>query len=126
MENRAGQHQGTQLQVRGRMDWRLQKNHQSFLFLLRRIRSFSLWCNSVIFLPALKEDDANRLNTLILGMEPGYLVAVSEGRMLRKLLCIMDKVSHPLHATLLCSFCKTPEVHCRTPQELLPFCRMDS
>ncbi|KAI3376037.1 hypothetical protein L3Q82_016569, partial [Scortum barcoo] len=68
--------------------------------------------SSVIFYAAvcwgsrLKTADTNRLNKLIrragsvLGVELKSVVEVSERRMLRKLLSIMDNVSHPLHATL--------------------------
>ncbi|KAI3359849.1 hypothetical protein L3Q82_014207 [Scortum barcoo] len=54
----------------------------------------------------LKTADTNRLNKLIrragsvLGVELEPVEEVSERRMLRKLLSIMDNVCHPLHATL--------------------------
>ncbi len=55
----------------------------------------------------LKAADTNKLNKLIskaasvLGGELESLVEVSERRMLRKLLSILDNTSHPLHATLV-------------------------
>ncbi|KAI3373330.1 hypothetical protein L3Q82_006624 [Scortum barcoo] len=68
--------------------------------------------SSIIFYAAvcwgsrLKTADTNRLNKLIrragsvLGVELESVEEVSERRMLRKLLSIMDNVSQPLHATL--------------------------
>ncbi|XP_010777592.1 protein kinase C alpha type [Notothenia coriiceps] len=69
--------------------------------------------SSVIFFAVVcwgsgvKTADANRLNKLIrragsvLGVDQESLAVVSEGRMLRKLLSILDNGSHPLHATLV-------------------------
>lgn len=54
----------------------------------------------------LKAANANRHNKLVrkvgsvLGVEPESLVEVTERRMLRKLLSVMDNTHHPLHATL--------------------------
>lgn len=98
----------------------LYKKGQSRLYFLRRLRSFNvcrtmlqmfyhLLVASVIFYAVVcwgsrvKTANANRLSKLIrkagsvLEVEP--LVEVSQRRMLRKLLSILN-VSHPLHATL--------------------------
>ncbi|KAK9526233.1 hypothetical protein VZT92_014943 [Zoarces viviparus] len=66
----------------------------------------------VIFYPVVcwasrvKAADANRLNKLtrksnsVLGVELESVVEVSERKMLRKLIAILDNTSNPLHATL--------------------------
>ena len=65
--------------------------------------------------------DANRLNKLIrragsvLGVDQESLAVVSEGRMLRKLLGILDNGSHPLHATLV-SYRSTFSHRLRSPK----------
>ncbi|KAK3557719.1 hypothetical protein QTP86_000324 [Hemibagrus guttatus] len=74
----------------------------------------------------VKTDDDNRLNKLVRkagsvkGVELESLAEVSERRMLRNLLSILDNVSHPLQATLECyrSMLKSEDNH-RTPQEIL-------
>ncbi|KAI3351311.1 hypothetical protein L3Q82_005856 [Scortum barcoo] len=111
-----------------KLDWTtntdaIYKKGQSRLFFLRRLRSFNVCrtmlqmfyhsvVSSVIFYSVvcwgsrLKTVDTKRLNKLIrragsvLGVELESVVEVSERRMLRKLLSIMDNVCHPLHATL--------------------------
>ncbi|KAL3047767.1 hypothetical protein OYC64_021860 [Pagothenia borchgrevinki] len=74
---------------------------------------YDLVVSSVIFFAVVcwgsgvKTADANRLNKLIrragsvLGVDQESLAVVSERRMLRKLLGILDNGSHPLHATLV-------------------------
>ncbi|KAI3362887.1 hypothetical protein L3Q82_001929 [Scortum barcoo] len=113
-----------------KLDWTINtdaiyKKGQSRLLFLRRLRSFNAFqrrtmlqmfyhsvVSSIIFYTAvcwgsrLKTADTNRLNKLIrragsvLGVELESVAEVSERRMLRKLLSIMDNVSHTLHATL--------------------------
>ncbi|KAI3374361.1 hypothetical protein L3Q82_005960 [Scortum barcoo] len=112
-----------------KLDWTINtdeiyKKGQSHLFFLRRLRSFNVCrtmlqmfyhsvVSSIIFYAAVcwgsrlkTAGDTNRLNKLIrrpgsvLGVELESVVEVSERRMLRKLLSIMDNVCHLLHATL--------------------------
>jgi len=113
--------------IENKLDWTknteaVSKKGQSRLDFLRRLRSFNICrtmlqmfyhsvVSSVIFYAVvcwgsrLKAADANRLNKLVrkAGSVPGVelesFVEVSERRMLRKLLNIMDNTSHPLHAT---------------------------
>ncbi|KAI3372722.1 hypothetical protein L3Q82_023183, partial [Scortum barcoo] len=112
-----------------KLDWTtntdaIYKKGQSRLFILRRLRSFNVCrtmlqmfyhsvVSSLIFYTLvcwcsrLKTADTNRLNKLIrragsvLGVELESVAELSERRMLKKLLSIMDNVSHPLHATLM-------------------------
>ena len=116
------------LGVHNKLDWKntyaLYKKGQTRLYFLRRLRSFNVCSTmlqmfydsvvfSVIFFAVVcwgsrvKTADANILNKLIrragsvLGVDQESLAVVSERRMLRKLLNILDKESHPLHAKLV-------------------------
>uniref|UniRef100_A0A1A8PFW7 Reverse transcriptase domain-containing protein n=1 Tax=Nothobranchius pienaari TaxID=704102 RepID=A0A1A8PFW7_9TELE len=118
------------------------KKGQSRLFLLRRLRSFNVGrkmltmfyhsvLESVVFFAVVcwgsgvKIADANRLNKLIrragsvLGVRLENLEEVSERRMLKKLLSIMDNPSHPMHAHMM------DHRSTRSKRLIAPKCRTD-